>query len=307
VVAATGAFTPPGVDGGPGLRLVRSKGTHLLADLSLMGIGDRALVLPETDDGRVLYIVPWLGHAMVGTTDTPYTDDPARPAASDDDVDYLIRHVRRYLDVPPFEPVSTFAGLRALADTGGGSTARASREHVVGEPVPGYVQVAGGKLTTYRRIAAEAADRVAAFLRLDRRSATGEIPLVGTGGARPELERRLQAVGLPATAVGPTIARYGTESETIAGLVETDPRLAAPLGDGRTTLADVVHAVRHEAAASIGDVTLRRTHLAWFSKDHARSDAPAVASVMGDELGWDAAETARRLSEHEEELAAEGL
>lgn len=308
VLAATGAFDPPDLDvPGPRLRMTRSKGTHLIVDRRAIPIGDRALVLPETDDGRVLYIIPWLGHAMIGTTDTRFTADPAHPTASTDDVDYLLRHVRRYLDVDVVEPMSTFAGLRALADTGGGRTAKASREHVVAEPIPGYVQVAGGKLTTYRRIAAEAADRVARFLGIDRTSETRELPLVGTGATPEALAGRLAAAGIPESAVGPTIDRYGTEAAEIARLAGDRPLLATAFGDGRSTHADVVYAVRQEGAARISDVTLRRTHLAWFTPDHARADAAALASLMADELGWTDDDRARALADHEAELSAEGL
>jgi glycerol-3-phosphate dehydrogenase len=308
VLAATGAFTPPGLTtGSPTIKLVMSKGTHLLVGADQLGIDGRALVLPETDDGRVLFIVPWLGHSMIGTTDTEYTDDPTHPTARDEDVDYLVRHVERYLDVSNLEPISAFAGLRALADTGAGSTAKASREHMISEPIPGYVQVAGGKLTTYRRIAAQASDQVTRALGSDARSRTAETPLVGAGGDPGPLRVRLRSVGVPETAIGPTISRYGTEVEGIARIIEADSALAASLGDGRSTLADVVYAARHEAATNLPDVTLRRTHLAWFTNDHARIDAPRIASVMAGELGWDAARLERELGEHERELVAEGL
>ncbi|MGF1666135.1 MAG: FAD-dependent oxidoreductase [Acidimicrobiia bacterium] len=308
VLAATGAFTPPGLTtGAPTIKLVMSKGTHLLVGADRLGLDGRALVLPETDDGRVLFIVPWLGHSMIGTTDTEYTDDPTHPVARDEDVDYLIRHVERYLEVDDLEPISAFAGLRALADTGAGSTAKASREHMISEPIPGYVQVAGGKLTTYRRIAAEASDRVTKALGSDARSRTAETPLVGAGGDPGPLRVRLKSVGVPESAINPTISRFGTEVEGIARFVEADPFLATALGDGRSTLADVVYAVRHEAATNLTDVTLRRTHLAWFTTDHARRDAPRLAAVMASELGWDAARVERELAEHEQELVAEGL
>ncbi len=308
VLAATGAFDPPGVDvAGGRLRLVRSKGIHLIADREAVPIGDRALVLPETDDGRVLYVIPWHGRAMVGTTDTPFDDDPAHPRPAEEEIDYLIRHVRRYLDVDAIEPVSTFAGLRALADPDGGRTARASREHVVTEPVPGYVQVAGGKLTTYRRIAAEASDRIARFLGVDRHSETRHVALVGSGGSPSSLAARLEGVGLPESAVDATIGRYGSESEKIARMIEDRPMLATALGDGRSTFADVVYAVRHEAAAQISDVTLRRTHLAWLTRDHARADAGDVSTLIGDELGWTDEHRIRALADHEAELVAEGL
>jgi glycerol-3-phosphate dehydrogenase len=306
VLLATGAFTPPGLPGAEPMRLVRSKGAHLIVELERLGMRDRAIVLPETDDGRVLYIIPWLGHAMVGTTDDPYDGDPLHPRVEEHEVEYLIRHVRSYLAVPSFEPLSVFAGLRALAASEG-HTARASREHVVDEPAPGVVRVAGGKLTTYRRIAAEASDRVAKGLGVDAPSPTRDLPLVGSGSARRPLERRLEAAGVPASAASAIVGHLGGEAARLASLVEERPDLAEPLADGRSVAAETVHAVRHEAAVAISDVTLRRTHLAWFSTDHARKDAERIAELMGAELGWSEHERRRRVAEHEAELEAEGL
>ena len=308
VIAATGAFQLPGIEGpAKPMKLVASKGTHLMVAQDDLPLGGRALVLPTTDDGRVLFIVPWLGHSMIGTTDTEYTEDPTHPTASDEDNDYLIRHVRRYLDVPAFEPISSFAGLRALADPAGESTAKASRGHVVGEPVPGLVQVAGGKLTTYRKIAAEAADVVADRLDVGVKSSTDEVTLVGANGSVPALRRRMREVGAAESVIDPSITRYGTEVMTLARLMEEDPELATPMGDGRTSRADVVYAVRYEAASRISDVTLRRTHLAWFTKDHARNDAAEIGSIMQRELGWSDEELASQLAAHETELVAEAL
>lgn len=308
VLAATGAFDPPGLSGaGMGLKMVRSKGSHLIVPPDVLRLGDQAVVLPETDDGRLLYIVPWLGHSMIGTTDTPYSSDPTHPTASPEDADYLIRHVRRYLDVGEFEPMSSFAGLRALKDTGESTTASASREHVIEQPIAGYVQVAGGKLTTYRRIAAEAADAVADSLGVNAKSSTDSVPIVGAGVDRARVMSRLRKAGVPETALAPTVDRNGGDAYRIAELIESDPSLAAPLGDGRTTLADVVHAVRHEGAAALSDVTLRRTHLAWFTPDHSRADAARIAHVMAKELGWSADLERQEIERHHEELQAEGL
>jgi glycerol-3-phosphate dehydrogenase len=297
VVVATGAFPAPTVDGSAQLDVIVSKGVHLVVERDLIGLGERALVLPRTDDGRVMYIVPWAGHALIGTTDTPYFGDLAHPAATDSDVDYLIRHVHRYLDVPAFAPLSTFAGLRALADIAGGhrgpgSTAAASREHVIAEPRPGYVQVAGGKLTTYRRISAEAADVVARRLRLAAKTSSARVLLVGAGLTQPNSN---------------LTRRYGKAAAEIERLTTQDPRLAVTLGDGYTSLAEVVHAVRYEAAVTISDFTLRRTRLAWLTPDHARKDQHEIGVVMGRELGWSDATIAHQITEHEVELAAEGL
>lgn len=300
VLAATGAFPPPE---GPceSLRLVRSKGAHLVVTRKQLDTGERALVLPETDDGRVLFVIPWLGHSLIGTTDTYFSEDPTHPQVTDEDAEYLLSHVGRYLDADGLAPIASFAGIRALADTGQVDTGAITREHLIDQPIPGYVRVAGGKLTTYRRIAAQASDLVAKTLGGSGRSVTDEIPLVGAGGAVVALAERLAAVGVDA----PLMARYGTETEQIARLVEEDSGGAVPLGDG--VVAEVVYAVRYEAATRIADFTLRRNHLAWFTPDHGRAAAPTIAGVMAAELGWDAARIETALAEHEQELRAEGL
>ncbi len=307
VISATGAFTPPGVDRVPPLELTRSKGTHLIASPGALGLGDRALVLPETDDGRVMYIVPWLGHSMIGTTDTEYASDPAHPVASADDVEYLVRHVKRYLDVPDFEPLSAFAGLRALKASSSSATSSVSREHVIEQPIPGLIQVAGGKLTTYRRIAAEVADHAARSIGSSTRSTTASIPLIGSGGVPADLARRLAEAGFSEPTFGPTIDRYGTDVELLARLADADDTLTEPLSDRRASLADAAYAVVYEGASAISDVTLRRTHTAWFTPDHGRRDAVRIAAVMARTLGWSDSETAAQLEAHERELVAEGL
>ena len=127
VVSATGAFPAPSLSGAQPLEIVASKGVHLIVQSELLGITDRAVVLPETEDDRVLYILPWQGHALIGTTDTPYSSDLGHPTATDDDIAYLVKHVRRYLDIGDFTPLSTFAGLRALAGRG-------RNQHITGLP-----------------------------------------------------------------------------------------------------------------------------------------------------------------------------
>ena len=162
-------------------------------------------------------------------------------------------------------------------------------------------------MTTYRKIAAEAADVVAHHLDVGEKSSTAEVTLVGANGSVPALERRLREAGAAESTIAPSIARYGTEVMTLANLMQEDPDLAKPMGDGRTSRADVVYAARFEAASRISDVTLRRTHLAWFTRDHARGDAPEIAALMQRELGWNDEELAAQLSAHDAELSAEAL
>ena len=300
VVVASGAFPAPSVDGSAQLDVIVSKGAHLVVKKDQIGLGDRAIVLPRTDDGRVMYIVPWAEHALIGTTDTPYRGDLAHPAADPADIEYLTRHVGRYLDVGSFQPLSTFAGLRALADDGSGETSQASREHLIAEPRPGYVQVAGGKLTTYRRISADAASVVAKRLRVPTKSPTKNLLLSGAGGRSPI------SPGLDEGA-RTRYRRYGGNTHEIEAITASRPDLDVKLGDDRTTLAEVVHACRRESAVSISDFTLRRTRLGWLTLDHGRKDQQAIAAAMAGELGWSEAEINRQIEDHEAELIAEGL
>ncbi|MEX2425110.1 MAG: glycerol-3-phosphate dehydrogenase C-terminal domain-containing protein, partial [Acidimicrobiia bacterium] len=131
--------------------------------------------------------------------------------------------------------------------------------------------------------------------------------LGGAGGDRGRLERTLTEAGAHPDVVGPTIDRNGTDVERIARLMTENPELAQPLSDHRSSLADAVHAVRHEGAAQVSDVTLRRTHLAWFTADHSRADAERIADVMAAELGWTPTQRREALDAHERELVAEAL
>jgi glycerol-3-phosphate dehydrogenase len=273
--------------------MLLSKGAHVIVTKDAVGLGERAIVLPKTDDGRVLFIIPWAGHALIGTTDTAYSDSLFHPIVNDDDVKYLLEHVSRYLQVGSISALSTFAGLRALADTGAENTASASREHLIREAAPGYFQVAGGKLTTYRRIAADVAKMVCRRLSHKRKSRTKYLALVGAGGGHRK---------------GDTLyARYGTLSRDVREFMTQMPEGTRLLSDGRTHLGEVRYAVEREAATEISDFSLRRTRLALLSDNHARDDAVAIADVMGAVLGWSDPERLRQIDLHENELLAEGL
>ena len=310
VISATWAFRPPQLHGAvESPRTQLSKGVHLLYRAEDLGIGSSAIVLPETDDGRVLFIVPWQGMALLGTTDTEYHGDPGRVVADADDIEYLARHVHRYLDVGDVSPVSWFAGLRALIDEGR-STAETSRAHTMVTPSPGYTQVFGGKLTAYRPIAAEAVDTLMDHLGISAHSPTETEVLVGAGvpdRLRAQLQKRLEALGYPADYAERLIGRYGTEAQRVVGLLEEDPSTRATLGTGDVTAAEVVYVIREESATSIADVTLRRTHLAWSVPDHGRADAAAISAILTRELEWSGGREQRAIEQFERDLVAEGL
>jgi glycerol-3-phosphate dehydrogenase len=311
IISATGAFAPPPGSGADPVPLVLSKGAHLTLKADEIGLTDAALVLPETEDERVMFLVPWRGYAVVGTTDTPYEDDPEHPLTEMDDVAYMVRHVEEYLEVDDVDILSSWSGLRVLAGKPGEETSKASREHVLAELSPGYVQVAGGKLTGYRHIAEDAVDRVTKHLgEKGLKSRTGHVRIVGAGvtdAVRRRVEAAAVRIGLPTDYDRTLIARYGTAAESILRLMDERPELTEMLGGGVVTLAEVVHMVRHESAATITDIVQRRTRLAWFTKDHARDSIETIGRIMAGELGWDDATLARELHRVEHDLVAEGL
>jgi glycerol-3-phosphate dehydrogenase len=267
VVAATGAFAPPPGAGKEPLPLILSKGAHLVADIDGVGL------------------------------------DP-------EDADYLLRHLRDYLDADNLQPISSWSGLRSLVGTPGGSTAKASREHKIARLGSGLIQVAGGKLTGYRRIAQQVVDRVVRHLGSRTESSTDRVLLSGSGVSE-YLEDHVLAtagnLGIPAACATRLIGRYGTHTEKMLEVAGERPELLEPIGNGRWILAEAAYAARHESAATITDFVQRRTRLAWFTPDHARSDLEAIGEAMAAELGWDEVHLAREQERVEADLRAEGL
>ncbi len=309
VVSATWAFAPPPLDGRPpdGSRRL-SKGVHLVYRAEDLGVREKALVLPETDDGRLLFVVPWRGLALLGTTDTPYHQDPDRVRPDEDDVEYLERHVVRYLDHSG-SPLAAFAGLRTLAGERTPVSA-ASREHRIVERAPGVFAVVGGKLSSARLIGSEAVDLACARLRIDQPSRTAGEPLVGAGADAPlrdRLRTGLARIQLPEEYADDLIGRYGTEAGAVLRILEQRPAWRGLMSPARISLAEVAYTALHESVASIGDFALRRTRLAWGSRDHGRSHARRIASTLSSVLDWSSHRTTKELADYADELSALGL
>jgi glycerol-3-phosphate dehydrogenase len=225
-----------------------SQGAHVVLDRAFLP-GETALLVPKTDDGRVLFAIPWLGKVLVGTTDTAVESAPIEPRPLPEEVAYILDYAGRYLDRDPGagDVLSTFAGLRPLVDPGGDpkATAKLSREHVLAVSDSGLVTITGGKWTTYRRMAADAVDRAAEVGGLERRPCVTEALrlIVETGGL---------------------------------------PEGAAPVSD-----AAVAWAARHEMARTVEDVLARRTRDLFLDARGALAAAPAVAAALASALGRD--------------------
>jgi glycerol-3-phosphate dehydrogenase len=280
-------------------RLLPSRGAHLVVPRERIQ-SDVGLTIRVP--GKVVFLVPWPGYWLIGTTDAPYGGPIDRPTAGHDEVDELLATVNGVLDVDlrRADVVGTYAGLRPLIAPSSGSTVTASREHrVVVEP-NGLVRVSGGKYTTYRVMAADTVDDALAVLgeqARNRPSATAGHRLVGAAD-RSDLDRlaRDLAAGArlsPAIAAR-LVARHGVEATDVIDLATADG-LEAVLPDSEHLEAEVAWAARRELALSLDDVLSRRMRLAQVLPDRGASIAPRVAEIMGNELGWDVERQAREV------------
>jgi glycerol-3-phosphate dehydrogenase len=241
--------------------------------------GDTAVMVPHTDDGRVLFAIPWYGHVLVGTTDVE-TDDPgAEPVPTTEETDYLLEHIARYLARDPARTDirSAFAGLRPLADAGSSArTAAAARDHDVEISASGMVTIAGGKWTTYRKMAEDTVDAASAVAGID------DVPCATHA-------HRIHGHHEESARFG-VLAPYGSDAERIKEIIAESPRLAERLDpDLDAVAAEVVWATRHEMARTVEDVLARRTRGLFVDAAAARRAAPRVAEIMARVLGRDEA------------------
>jgi glycerol-3-phosphate dehydrogenase len=274
-----------------------TKGAHVMVHQSRLG-NEAAITLTSPIDGRVMFVLPWGEFSYIGTTDTDYAGSLDDVVATPEDVTYLLRSANAAFPnahLADADVLSTWAGLRALiAPPTTMGESHVSREHLVVTGPGGMVTVAGGKLTTYRKMAAEVVDRVSALLHQydgrprAPRPPTDLEPL--PGGEVRDLGPLVQPgldLGLPAATVDHLVRLYGTESAAIFNLVREERSLATPLSDDHPAIeAEVLHVTRRELARRLDDVLVRRLHLYYETADHGQAAAVRAAALMAGELGW---------------------
>jgi glycerol-3-phosphate dehydrogenase len=304
VINATGVFADevrrmdePGAES----LLEPSQGVHLVLPDTFLP-GTHALMIPKTDDGRVLFVVPWHKRALVGTTDTPVPEVSVEPRPLEEEIAFLLEHAARYLSRDPRreDVLSVYTGLRPLVRSEGATrTASLSRDHSIFESESGLVTIVGGKWTTYRRMGQDVVDhaaRVAGFP--ERPSVTAELKL---HGAPMEERADHSREGSP----GEMLAAYGTDADLVRDLAEQDPDLAVPIHPRLPyLLCEVVWAVRHEMARTVEDVLSRRTRALILDARAAMECAPAVARRVARELGRDEAWVQGEVSAFERQAKA---
>jgi glycerol-3-phosphate dehydrogenase len=253
-----------------------SQGVHLVLDGSFLP-GGSAIMVPHTDDGRVLFAVPWHGRTIVGTTDTPIASASLEPRPLPEEIAFLLTHAARYLTRHPTaaDVLSVFAGIRPLVRSGGaGDTASLSRDHTLLVESSGLVTIAGGKWTTYRKMGEDTVTAAAQVARLDD---------------RPSVSAGLKLHGWQeGVCVDDPLRVYGSDAATLERLLAENPAWrewlhpALPYCRG-----EVVWAVRFEWARTVEDVLARRTRALLLDARASIAVAPVVAELMAGELGYD--------------------
>lgn len=274
VVNASGVFTDAVrrlADSTAEPLLIASQGIHLVFERSFLK-GDTALMVPRTSDGRVLFVIPWHGHAVAGTTDTPVEAPSLEPRARDEEIEFILETASRYLTRPPSrgDILAVYAGLRPLVK-GEGKTSALSRDHVIHVDASGLLTITGGKWTTYRHMAEDCVDHAITLGKLrDLPCATRTLHIHGY------LE---DAAALGALQV------YGSDAEAIQTLTR-DPQLAARLHpDLPYTGAEILWAARAEMARTVEDALARHTRALFLNARAAMAMAEPVARLLAQELG----------------------
>jgi glycerol-3-phosphate dehydrogenase len=291
VVNATGIFTDEtrrlANPGAPPM-IQPSQGIHLVLDREFLH-GNTAIMVPHTSDGRVLFAIPWHQHTIVGTTDTPIDAPSYEPLPFEHEIAFILDTASKYLSRPPRreDVLSVYVGIRPLVKAAGsdtGNTSALSRDHTIHIDDSGLLTIAGGKWTTYRRMAQDAVDHAITLGRLeDKACITQDLRLHGYADN---------------TETGDPLAVYGSDADKIRRLADESPELARPLDPELPPIAaEVVWAVREEMARSVEDALARRTRALFLRARAALRMAPTVASLMARELGRDSTWIAQQLEE----------
>ncbi|HEX6771243.1 MAG TPA: FAD-dependent oxidoreductase [Acidobacteriaceae bacterium] len=255
-----------------------SQGIHLVFERSFLQ-GDAAIMVPHTSDGRVLFAIPWHGHTVVGTTDTPIERPSYDPLPMEHEIDFILETAERYLSRPPRREdiLSIYVGIRPLVKAAGsdtGRTAALSRDHTIHVDNSGLLTIAGGKWTTYRHMAEDCVDHAVTLGLLDE---------------KPCVTRTLHIHGYceDIDSLG-SLGVYGSDAAAIQALAAADSSLAAPLDASLPYIAaEVVWAAREEMARTVDDVISRRTRALFLNARAAQRMIEPVAALLARELGRD--------------------
>ena len=249
-----------------------SRGTHIVLDKSFLP-GDTAIMVPNTDDGRVLFAIPWHGKVIVGTTDIPVDKPELEPKATEEEIDFLLKHIARYLENDPTrtDVLSVFAGLRPLVKSGNTeNTAAISREHTINISRSGLITITGGKWTTFRKMAEDTIDTAIELGELKgKKSVTEKLKIHGYTLKKSEL---------------PGFDLYGSDAVDVQITCNANNLYDLLHPDLPIHKGEVIWAVKHEMARTVEDFLARRRRALFLDARSSIEAAPTVAKLMAKEL-----------------------
>lgn len=319
IINATGVWTQHTEElaqGGSGLEVLASKGIHLVVDRDRIKAETGIFLRTENS---VLFIIPWQNYWVIGTTDTAWREPLKHPVPTSADIDYVLHEANQVLARPLTRDDirGTYAGLRPLLQPSrkaDAATTKVSREHSVTQVAPGMVAIAGGKLTTYRVMAADAVDFLLGKARAKQMpSVTATTPLLGAVGLDAmtnQADHIGEIYGWNTHTMTHLLDRYGSELPELVALVDEDPSLAAPLAGAPDYLrVEVARACLAEGAIHLEDILIQRVRANSEYRDRGRAAVDEVVAIAAPLLGWDEQrrerETANYLARIEAELRAE--
>ncbi|NLE82797.1 MAG: glycerol-3-phosphate dehydrogenase/oxidase [Rhodococcus sp.] len=292
-------------------RVRASKGVHIVVARDRI-VSDAAIILRT--EKSVLFVIPWGGHWIIGTTDTDWNLDLGHPAATKVDIDYILGHVNKVLVTPLTHDdiEGVYAGLRPLLAGESDETSKLSREHAVARVAPGLVAIAGGKYTTYRVMAEDAVDLAADDIPARVASSiTERVPLAGADGYFALVNQTVhlgEMYGLHPYRVKHLLDRYGSLIGEVLDLADGKPELLQPITDAPAYLqVEVVYAAAAEGALHLDDILARRTRIAIEYPHRGVDCAQQVAGLVAPVLGWDAEALDREIEFYRARVEAEVL
>lgn len=290
-------------------RLRPSKGVHLTFSRDSLPIGDAAAFIPDASRKRFVFVIPWLDSVLVGTTDTPHEGTLDHPVVEPEDRAYCLDALNATfkLDLTEKDVTGAYAGLRPLIAGKSGDTADLSRRHSVYEIAPGILGITGGKMTTYRRMALDAVDRIAEDLGVGGKSRTKWIRLGSrkVGPLRVAVERRCDRLGLPRESAGHLVRCYGDRALEVLD-VATETGATQTLAEGHAPIAaEAIYTAQSEMAVHLNDLLARRTRLSLVDRAGGIGTGSNAAEVMASVTEWSAAETIRQIAAHRADVENE--
>lgn len=288
-------------------RMRPSKGAHILLPLDVFP-AEEALLIPKTEDGRVLFAIPWGGRLLVGTTDEEVPAG-AELVVTKDDVDYLLRHLNQYLtsSVTPAQIVSGFAGARPLVGSEEeGDTKKLARDDVIEvDPASGLISIMGGKWTTHRAMAEDTIHQVQQALNVPRTDSATRNHVLHGGDAYTNdyWETLCRQYDLSEKTARHLASKFGTAAERVIALRKENWDLMQPILAGHPAIqAEVIYSVRCEMAATVEDVLARRIGMQLYSWYQAIDAAPVVGALMAKEMRWSSTSASEAVMDYVEKI-----